>query len=1065
MGPITLENVRASSDITVKVRLKDGGMYIAWTSLADIKAYIFSDVQRAIAGRCDVSIDGDDSTLLICNYSANKPQYPGVNSIVIRANYDGRVKTYDRRAFNIVKRTSAVSGDVVLDDPVVDLELEVEDVSSSLLDMAIALAFKAVEEWDQVTVTERGPEGKSAYRVAVDNGFVGTEDEWLESLVGPEGPRGRQGADGEPGPAGVTSAVVTVDNTTGTPSASATVEDGMLSISFSGIKGETGAAGATGATGATGPQGEMGPAGVTSAVVTVDNTTGTPSATATVNNGALSISLSGIKGEQGNTGSSVDYPYELVNNRTTDDATKGLSAAEGKRLGDDLYNIEEDVRGGAISRPFVWQDGFIGEGGGVYDVTSKGTKFTQPFLLRRGEKLSITTTSSGIATVSRTSQESIDYGDTLTPLRTIIAGDPQEVEQEYLATQDVNVVVCVNWSDNTVGIEKTDSVYTRLGVMEPIVGAVDKSVNLMLGEVFDSLGSANGYYSVDGSNKKTLVYTTEVKHIEIPVYNSLKSVKLSGFTYVPSTEGTTVYTKIIFYDAEDNLLASISGLTDTITNSMYLAIPNGATQCYVDVPAVHSDEVIVQINASNTSEDFEKKVRLTVGDRFDAFNNGVGYYTYDAQNKKQYVETNLLRHIEIPLDPSVTSVRLSGINYTPSTAGASVYTRIIYYDAQDNLLGFVAEFTDARGTEMVLKKPAGATQCYVDVPTEHRSEIIVQINNSSASSESGADPYDKYIPNVANLAYTKGSYPLVLVHFSDIHGSKVNYERLNMFAEKMGVYVNDVINTGDNVYNSWSDSFTYWTNQTMLNVIGNHDTAKYESGYDWTYYAGKDAYDRYFAPFIANWGVTQPADAETNGYCYYYKDYATQGIRLIVLDCMGWDATQLSWLVSTLSSAKSGGLSVVIAIHYPFDGANVTPLVTGFNSYIGWGTGEGTYTPDAAISAVDDFITGGGKFICWIAGHTHRDLAGYLAGHNNQLCIVVGTDASDSDNLVYADSARIAGTDSQDLFNVIAFDATQHQIRIVRVGSNFSKQLQPRNTLCIEYYADGSTAPRVINQS
>ena len=384
MGPITLENVRASSDITVKLRLKDGGMYIAWTSLSDIKAYIFSDAQRAIAGRCDVSIDGNDSTLLICNYSSTKPQYLGVNSIVIRANYDGRVKTYDRCAFNIVKRTADVSEDIVLNDPVVDLELEVADVSSSLLDMAIALAFKAVDEWDQVTVTERGPEGKSAYRVAVDNGFVGTEDEWLASLVGPEGPRGRQGETGETGPAGVTSAVVTVDNTTGTPSATATVENGLLSIAISGIKGETGAAGATGATGPqgpqgiqgiqgeTGPQGEEGAPGATGAQGPKGDTGDTPDfSIGTVSTGAAgsqaSASITGTaaapvlnlvipKGDQGNTGSSVDYPYELVNNRTTNDATKGLSAAEGYRIGQDLTQLEQKVSDFSLN---VQEEGFF----------------------------------------------------------------------------------------------------------------------------------------------------------------------------------------------------------------------------------------------------------------------------------------------------------------------------------------------------------------------------------------------------------------------------------------------------------------------------------------------------------------------------------------------------------------------------------------------------------------------------------------------------------------------------------------------------------------------------------
>lgn len=41
-----------------------------------------------------------------------------------------------------------------------------------------------------------GADGPSAYQVAVDEGFVGTEADWLESLVGPEGPEGPPGDDG-----------------------------------------------------------------------------------------------------------------------------------------------------------------------------------------------------------------------------------------------------------------------------------------------------------------------------------------------------------------------------------------------------------------------------------------------------------------------------------------------------------------------------------------------------------------------------------------------------------------------------------------------------------------------------------------------------------------------------------------------------------------------------------------------------------------------------------------------------------------------------------------------------
>ena len=39
-----------------------------------------------------------------------------------------------------------------------------------------------------------GADGDSAYQVALNNGFVGTESEWLDSLVGPQGPQGEPGS-------------------------------------------------------------------------------------------------------------------------------------------------------------------------------------------------------------------------------------------------------------------------------------------------------------------------------------------------------------------------------------------------------------------------------------------------------------------------------------------------------------------------------------------------------------------------------------------------------------------------------------------------------------------------------------------------------------------------------------------------------------------------------------------------------------------------------------------------------------------------------------------------------
>lgn len=330
MGRITLENVRASSDITLKVRLKDGNMNIAWTSLSDIRAYIYSDEQKAIAGRCDISVDGNDSTLLICEYAATKPQYLGVNSIIIRAKYDGRVKAYDRGAFNIVPRTFEASGSVVLQDPVVDVEIRVEDVSTSLLDKAITLAFKAVEEWNQATITERGPQGIGIENMVQtsESSQSGGTNVWKAVMTdGTEYEfHVKNGAAGS-GLASVEQTTVSTEDE-GVNVVTFTMDDGTEQT----VEIRNGSRGPVGAT----PDIRIGTVTTGAAGSPASaSMTGTPEAP------VLNITIP--QGIQGNPGSSVEYPFELVNNETTDDATKAHTAAGAKRLKDELAQLDEDL--------------------------------------------------------------------------------------------------------------------------------------------------------------------------------------------------------------------------------------------------------------------------------------------------------------------------------------------------------------------------------------------------------------------------------------------------------------------------------------------------------------------------------------------------------------------------------------------------------------------------------------------------------------------------------------------------------------------------------------------------
>lgn len=125
------------------VKLKDNGVAVDWSGLQNVKAFMYSDAQRCIAGKCDVEVDGSDGTVLNVTYPATKPQYLGVNSLLVRCKYYGREKSYDVPVGEFVERTAQATGVTVIEDPEMDVEIEVDEVSTSLLDGAIAAALDA----------------------------------------------------------------------------------------------------------------------------------------------------------------------------------------------------------------------------------------------------------------------------------------------------------------------------------------------------------------------------------------------------------------------------------------------------------------------------------------------------------------------------------------------------------------------------------------------------------------------------------------------------------------------------------------------------------------------------------------------------------------------------------------------------------------------------------------------------------------------------------------------------------------------------------------------------------
>ena len=304
--------------------------------------------------------------------------------------------------------------------------------------------------------------------------------------------------------------------------------------------------------------------------------------------------------------------------------------------------------------------------------------------------------------------------------------------------------------------------------------------------------------------------------------------------------------------------------------------------------------------------------------------------------------------------------------------------------------------------------------------------------------------------NQANHYRRNNTKPLCLAHISDLHLDKIRLQRFTNFINNIK-NIDDAICTGD-MTNNYSDGMTYWDSvsgtERILTCIGNHDGLA-NHNVDW--YSGQctmlEAYNKFINPYISNWNVTHDV-----GKTYYYKDYNSEKIRLIVLDSMrsGTDATnQNTWLESVLSSAKSKGYSVVCTTHCVPQTSKVNYIDCSFNSInLKYEDEYDTCVTNTIYQqTVQNFIDDDGKFITWICGHTHVDFVYTTSEFPNQLWIVVACGLL-SNNL---DIDRTDGTKNQDAFNILTFDTNTELVKVIRVGADRDRSMRHLGTMSIDY--------------
>ena len=331
-----------------------------------------------------------------------------------------------------------------------------------------------------------------------------------------------------------------------------------------------------------------------------------------------------------------------------------------------------------------------------------------------------------------------------------------------------------------------------------------------------------------------------------------------------------------------------------------------------------------------------------------------------------------------------------------------------------------------------------------------------------------------FIERSAPDCLSESTSRMLIGHFTDLHGDVRRFRNALTFFEHF--QPDFAIHTGDLVaWNTEDDSDYFFEGikdfpVPIFNCIGNHDTFS-DNGPK----KREELYDRFIKPLK---GIRVK-----EGKCYYYVDFQTKKIRLIVLndydneenDCCAILQEQCDWLIGVLKEAADIGYGVIIAAHdseedvdapvgkgsfcqrysvSPWKKALPKPLlvpdiVDAFRnakklkkSYEWW------YACTRKVD-VDCSFKKKGEFICYLCGHRHSDWIGYLKSYPDQLSMTMtcsGCFPPDYHNIgeEMSDLPRIPGTVTEDAINFYVIDRKKRTVTVVRVGACINDLFEER---------------------
>lgn len=434
----------------------------------------------------------------------------------------------------------------------------------------------------------------------------------------------------------------------------------------------------------------------------------------------------------------------------------------------------------------------------------------------------------------------------------------------------------------------------------------------------------------------------------------------------------------------------------------------------------------------------------------------------------------------------LTSGTLSnGGSYTFANGGSTDVTTnntdMVYRIAFRKYNGSYSSITANEVQSLISSKDIDITYEILD------NSNIFDRNDNSVLPAARCNPNDHQAPYYNKYA--------CIYHISDVHSDKIRLENFFHFTDI--TKPTHLVLSGDLVnYGRYTNDWSYITEGIedhdisipSLPCIGNHEM---------NYITLSDAYTTYLKYFVDKYGYTH-----TGSNTYFYWDDTTYKIRFISFNQNEYDvastswkyiisSTQINWFINTLKSTPAN-YGVILICHMPetmpsyysagnYDYRNWFGNNQNYNSNNFWrGTGtpltriidafirrisvSASYTnasPGGTVSYTADFSSGvasGANFICWMTGHLHCDCVGYVnySGSTvkqvmlNITCGNAGAstagDYSEDDDL-----PRMTWGKTQDAFNAYVIDTDNKKIKLMRIGSDVSRDQNVRSYAEISY--------------